>query len=190
MTSQQLSLTTLTDTLPGTSEQTLSVKGLNQFIHVYSIEFQEKGFKTIQLEDLLKDWIPGKGRITLIGMEANVYFEEAKGAFMIAVSVRGTAINSVTDMNLCLNRRLFAANAMQPGTMISSEIVIPEGMTDLIYPMVGQLPLPQITFGNLHDVAGNCQFVLKVMASGPYIEKHTLSLYDGSTEKLSGKARR
>lgn len=174
-----------TDVIPSASEQELKVKGDDFFYHSFSISFSAIGKFIFDINDQLKNWIPGKGRIDFVSMNASASFDDVGGRLLIAIVPKGVSVNSYGEARTFPNRKLFASNSYNLGTNIDHDFNVPEGMSPMIFPANGPAPPFDILLYNSAKVSGNVDLFIKLRASGPFTYRYTCK-WGETAENLKG----
>jgi len=172
--------------LPRTVEKLPSVGGDNFFLHTYAMNIDSAGTMIVEFQDLLKDWLPGKGTVYFEGVMVAISFDDAKGAIFCGMQAKGASVSDVKDLRAWPNRKKFSSNAYNYGVEERHEFDVPEGYTTQLFPMTGPLPLPQFVIASTSDVRANCDLFIRLRASGPYVTRHVLTWKSGSVANSGG----
>jgi hypothetical protein len=173
------------DVVPVASEQSLSVRGSDQFIHAFSCPFSKSGKFIFDINDQLKAWLPGKGKVDFISLTAFVSFEDVGGRFLIAMVAKGASVTDYTEARVWPNRKLFSSNAQNVGKDEEHLFMPPEGFTTMLFPQTGPAPMFDILLYNSSSVAGNVDLFIKVSATGPYVHRYKVK-WGEAAESLKG----
>lgn len=159
-----------------TREQTLAVSTSNRWIHCCDITVSSALVSEYAPETLLpKNFLEGKGQVSLISMTAKASLDVIGGSLGIGVCSVNNSIDSLAAVRSIPDRLVVTANANTVGVEHSYDLVIPTGVARQIYPTSSALPAPTVLIATNAKASGYVTIVLEVACTGPFLSSSSLT---------------
>jgi len=153
-------------------------------VHVFVLDVNDKRTVTYQFVNWLKDFLKSKGSITFVELEMVAFCKAPNAEVHMGFCPAGAQVKNSHEARSYVNVFSIRSNTMDYNKPIHHRFFVPEGYSDLIWPVSGVKPPPGFFISNVGEGTVEVTFTLFVKCSGPMVHRWTLGWQTGNVSSL------